>query len=76
MQLTRDDLLSLEQYSAERNAMRQQVMAHKKNRRLAIGEHLSLYFEDKLTMRLCSKPSVQSPSLKKSYIAAATIWPM
>jgi uncharacterized protein YggL (DUF469 family) len=51
MQLTRDDLLSLEQYSAERNAMRQQVMAHKKNRRLAIGEHLSLYFEDKLTMQ-------------------------
>jgi hypothetical protein len=26
-------------------------MAHKKNRRLPIGEHLSLYFEDKLTMQ-------------------------
>ncbi|MGB1310741.1 MAG: DUF3501 family protein [Leucothrix sp.] len=51
MQLTREDLLSLEQYSAERNAFRERVMAHKKNRRLPIGEHLSLYFEDQLTMQ-------------------------
>ena len=51
MQLTRQDLLSLEQYSAERNDFRERVMAHKKNRRLPLGEHLSLYFEDKLTMQ-------------------------
>jgi len=51
MQLTRDDLLSLEQYAAERNAFRARVMAHKKNRRLPLGEHLSLYFEDALTMQ-------------------------
>jgi len=51
MQLTRQDLLSLEQYSAERDAFRERVMAHKKNRRLPLGEHLSLYFEDKLTMQ-------------------------
>ena len=51
MLLTREDLLSLEQYSAERNAFRERVMAHKKNRRLPLGEHLSLYFEDRLTMQ-------------------------
>jgi len=51
MQLTREDLLSLEQYSEQRDAFRQKVMAHKKNRRLPLGEHLSLYFEDKLTMQ-------------------------
>lgn len=51
MQLTKEDLLSLEQYSAERDTFRAQVMAHKKNRRLPLGEHLSLYFEDKLTMQ-------------------------
>ncbi len=51
MLLTRQDLLSLEQYSAERDAFRERVMAHKKNRRLQLGEHLSLYFEDKLTMQ-------------------------
>jgi len=51
MQLTRQDLLSLEQYSAERDTFRERVMAHKKNRRLPLGDHLSLYFEDKLTMQ-------------------------
>ena len=51
MQLTKEDLLSLEQYSAERDAFRERVMGHKKNRRLPLGEHLSLYFEDRLTMR-------------------------
>lgn len=51
MHLNKEDLLSLEQYSIERDAFRQRVMAHKKNRRLPIGEHLSLYFEDKLTMQ-------------------------
>ena len=51
MQLTREDLLSLEQYSAERNAFRERVMLHKRNRRLPLGEHLSLYFEDRLTMQ-------------------------
>ena len=51
MLLTREDLLSLEQYSAERDAFRVRVMAHKKHRRLALGEHLSLYFEDRLTMQ-------------------------
>ena len=51
MHLNKEDLLSLEQYSADREAVRLKVMAHKKNRRLPIGEHLSLYFEDKLTMQ-------------------------
>lgn len=51
MQLTREDLLSLEQYSEQRDAFRQKVMAHKKNRRLPLGDHLSLYFEDRLTMQ-------------------------
>lgn len=51
MKLSREDLLSLEQYSMERNAFRERVMAHKKNRRLPLGNHLSLYFEDQLTMQ-------------------------
>lgn len=51
MKLIRENLLSLEQYSIERNAFRERVMAHKKNRRLPVGDHLSLYFEDGLTMQ-------------------------
>jgi len=49
--LTRDDLLSLEQYSEERPAFRDRVMAHKKNRRLDLGTNAALYFEDRLTMQ-------------------------
>ncbi|MGQ9685080.1 MAG: DUF3501 family protein [Thiobacillaceae bacterium] len=49
--LTRADLYSLEQYAAVRKDFRAKVIEHKKNRRLALGEHAALYFEDKLTMQ-------------------------
>ena len=49
--LTRSDLLSLEQYSEQRADYRAQVMAHKKNRQVALGEHARLYFEDRVTMQ-------------------------
>jgi Protein of unknown function (DUF3501) len=49
--LTRNDLYSLEKYSAIRPEFRDKVMAHKASRRLAIGEHVTLYFEDSLTMQ-------------------------
>ncbi len=49
--LTRGDLFSLEQYAEQRADFRAQVMAHKKNRRVALGEHAALYFEDVLTMQ-------------------------
>lgn len=51
MQLTRNDLWSLEEYSLKREAFRQEVMAHKKNRQLALGENARLYFEDETTIR-------------------------
>lgn len=49
--LTRDDLYSLEKYAVVRKDFRAKVIEHKKNRRLALGEHAALYFEDKLTMQ-------------------------
>ena len=49
--LTRADLMSLEQYSIERKAFREQVMAHKANRKIHIGANATLYFEDRLTMQ-------------------------
>jgi hypothetical protein len=49
--LTREDLFSLEEYAEVRAAFRLQVMEHKQNRRLPIGAHASLYFEDALTMK-------------------------
>ena len=49
--LTRDDLYSLEQYSDIRNEFRDQVLQHKRNRRVALGTNAALYFEDRLTMQ-------------------------
>lgn len=49
--LNRNDLLSLEQYAEQREAIRRDVMAHKKKRLVHIGQHLTLYFEDVTTMR-------------------------
>ena len=49
--LTREDLFSLEKYAEIRNEFREKVMEHKKDRRVAIGDHAALYFEDALTMQ-------------------------
>ena len=49
--IERSDLLSLEDYAKERDAFRARVIAHKKPRRVGIGPHLFLYFEDRLTMQ-------------------------
>jgi len=50
-QLQRSDLMSLEQYSQQRRDFRSKVIAHKKHRRVGIGPHLFLYFEDRLTIQ-------------------------
>jgi hypothetical protein len=49
--LTRSDLYSLEQYAVARSEFRGQVIAHKKNRRVPLGDIAALYFEDRLTMQ-------------------------
>jgi hypothetical protein len=49
--LSRQDLISLEQYAEQRGDFRARVMAHKKARQVPIGAHATLYFEDRLTMQ-------------------------
>jgi len=49
--LTHDQLYSLEQYARVRPEFRAKVMAHKKNRQLHLGDHVTLLFEDALTMQ-------------------------
>jgi hypothetical protein len=49
--LQRDDLMTLEAYSGERDEFRSKVLAHKRNRRVALGTNAALYFEDRLTMQ-------------------------
>lgn len=50
-QLTRDNLMSLEEYAERRPQFRQHVIAHKKDRCVRLGENASLYFEDALTVQ-------------------------
>ena len=49
--ITRESLLSLEAYARERDAFRNRVIEHKKSRKLALGENVTLLFEDELTIR-------------------------
>jgi hypothetical protein len=50
-QLSHKDLYSLEEYARVRPDFRAKVIEHKKDRRVHIGEHASLYFEDAMTMQ-------------------------
>jgi len=49
--LQREDLLSLETYVEQRIDFRARVMEHKKSRQIALNPHMTLYFEDQLTMQ-------------------------
>ena len=49
--LSQSDLYSLEEYAKIRADYRATIMAHKKNRALAIGPNATLYFEDQQTMQ-------------------------
>ncbi len=49
--LTRADLLTLEAYHEQRADMRRAVLAHKGKRKVFIGPHAGLYFEDRLTVQ-------------------------
>lgn len=49
--LNPSDLLSLEQYARERPAIRARLIAHRRQRRLQVGEHCTWSFEDRETIR-------------------------
>ena len=49
--IARDSLLSLEAYARQRKEFRAKVMAHKRDRTVHLGAHVTLVFEDELTIR-------------------------
>ncbi|MDB4173045.1 DUF3501 family protein [bacterium] len=49
-EITRDDILPMDQYAAERAARRKQISAVKKNRRAPVGPDATFYFENYDTM--------------------------
>ena len=42
--------MTLEAYAKVRKEFRANVMGHKKNRRVHLGDHITLQFEDEMTM--------------------------
>lgn len=49
--ITRDSLMTLEAYAKARKDFRAQVLEHKKPRAVHLGDHVTLLFEDELTIR-------------------------
>jgi hypothetical protein len=49
--IARESLLTLEAYAKARPEFRKKVLQHKKLRTLALGQHVTLIFEDELTIR-------------------------
>ncbi len=49
--ITRESLLTLEAYAKARPEFRRRVIEHKRRRTLALGAHVTLLFEDELTVR-------------------------
>ncbi len=49
--LRREDLYTLEAYARLRTQFRSRVMAHKRRRVVPVGPHVTLHFEDRLTIQ-------------------------
>ena len=49
--IARDSLMNLETYAKERASFRARALAHKRARTVHLGEHVTLLFEDELTIR-------------------------
>ncbi len=51
MIISRDSLMSLEVYAKKRPEFRKEVIEHKKHRTVHLGNHMTLLFEDEVTLR-------------------------
>lgn len=49
--ISRDSLMTLEAYSKARNDIKAQVIPHRRLRSVALGEHITVQFEDEKTIR-------------------------
>ena len=49
--VSRESLMTLEAYAKARAEFRRKVLEHKRHRKVALGEHVTLLFEDELTVR-------------------------
>ena len=50
-EVTKADLMPLEEYSKKRKAIRKEIVNYKKNRRISLGPYANFYFESYKTMK-------------------------
>jgi hypothetical protein len=51
MKVTRDSLMTLEAYAKARKDLKPRIIAHRRLRSVALGDHVTLQFEDERTIR-------------------------
>ena len=51
MTIDRNSLMTLEAYAKQRKAIRSEAITHRKRRSVALGDHVTLQFEDEATIR-------------------------
>jgi hypothetical protein len=51
MTIARESLMTLEAYAKVRNTTRASAIEHRRRRRVGLGEHISLLFEDEMSIR-------------------------
>ena len=49
--LTKSDLYTLEEYATLRSSFREEIVAHKKDRTVSLGDNVTLFFEDRRTIQ-------------------------
>lgn len=64
--LTLADIGTLEQYQQQRHLIRRAMMAHKQNRRIALGPNVTLHFEDSLTMKYQVQEMMRAENLRSA----------
>ena len=65
--LTKESLWSLEEYSNRREEFRQKVLDYKKVRRIQLGDHLYLMFEDETTIKYQIQEMLRIEKISVSY---------
>lgn len=63
--LTSADIGTLAQYQQQRHTIRRAMIAYKSTRRVALGPHVTLHFEDRLTMKYQVQEMMRAENLHR-----------
>ena len=75
MKLEISNLLSLEEYDSERENLKKDVINHKKNRTVSIGDNIVLIFEDFKTIKYQVQEMLRIEKIFKKNLCFLARWP-